>query len=39
MNWLKNMKMRASEIRILHICINDYFWTPADIWFVVTGRA
>ena len=37
--WRSNMKIRAAEVRMLHIGLNAYIWWPQDIWFVLTGRA
>jgi hypothetical protein len=37
--WLKDMGVRAGTIRMMHVALNNDFWYPVDIWFVLTGRA
>lgn len=32
------MRHRLTEIRMLHICLNDRRYTWSDIWYILTGR-
>jgi hypothetical protein len=37
-NYLRDVKKRITEVRMLHIGLGDYRWLLMDVWFVLTGR-
>ena len=37
-NYLRDVKKRITEVRMLHIGLGDRRWLFMDVYFVLTGR-
>lgn len=36
--WIKNMRNRKAEIKMLHVSLGFHLWLPMDVWYLITGR-
>lgn len=36
--YFSGVAKRITEVKMCHICMNEYLWHADEMWYVITGR-